>query len=685
MVATAQVTNDPSLPKEKFHLYLLVGQSNMAGRGVIEPEDTIGNPRILVLNLQGKWQIAKNPLHSDRSTSGVGPGLTFAREMVKDDDDIVIGLIPCAVGSSNIDVWKAGAYFSKLKVYPYDDMMTKTKRAMQDGVLKGILWHQGEADCTPDKVASYKDKLIRLVASLREEFHTPDVPFIAGELPDFKGPIEDVTGFNRVIHEAKNDIRYYDVVTANDLKAKPDRVHINSASQREFGKRYAEKMKSQLYACQSDFSKEKIDSLPDRRSLTGEIAELCRMVEQAGPDDTIVLKNGTYSDAQIVLHAVGTDGHSVVVMAETAGKVFIEGISMLRISGEYLEVSGFVFRNGYSAADGSVCSFKTKKGVADNCRITDCTIIGFNHPEATLETVLKTTKEQPDANSKKDRWVTFYGQNNRVDHCKFDNKTTFASLIKVQTSETPNRHRIDHNYFGHYISLQGYNGGEVMMIGGLMTESSQTVVEENYFESCDGESEIISLKSSDNIVRHNFFIECVGGVVCRAGIRNLVENNVFIGNGKKDSGGIRIIGFGHTVRNNYLEGQKGSDYCSALCLMNGMIPPAQGYLPVKDVLIENNIWIDCEDILFNLCNAMYVASAIWTPENVTFRSNIFYRSKFRFLEGAAGVRGIDFKKNILDRDILPKEISGFTVKTKMRKPQRPVCKFKYGTTYQLEQ
>ena len=94
-----------NIPKEKFHLYLLIGQSNMAGRGTVEPQDTLGNSKILCLNRDGDWEIAKDPIHFDKPVAGVGPGLSFAREMLKTaDKDIVIGLIPCAAGGSSIDI-----------------------------------------------------------------------------------------------------------------------------------------------------------------------------------------------------------------------------------------------------------------------------------------------------------------------------------------------------------------------------------------------------------------------------------------------------------------------------------------------------------------------------------------------------------------------------------------------------
>lgn len=229
-----------TVPKEKFHIYLLIGQSNMAGRGIVEAQDTIDNPRILRLNRQGAWEIAKDPVHFDKPVAGVGPAMTFAREMLKEDGDIVIGLVPCAAGGSGIDQWKSGEFWEQTKSYPYDDTLVRTRLALKDGTLKGILWHQGESDSDPEKATVYQDKLNTLVLTLRKEFHTPSVPFIAGEIPDFRNNSKDI---NQAIHNAKKLIPQYDVVSAKGFTPLPDNVHLDARSQREFGKRYAKKMR----------------------------------------------------------------------------------------------------------------------------------------------------------------------------------------------------------------------------------------------------------------------------------------------------------------------------------------------------------------------------------------------------------------------------------------------------------
>src|ERR1700712_5422989 len=133
-------------PDPNFHLYLLAGQSNMAGRGPVDAESKQVNPQILMLDKNNKWVPATDPVHFDKpDVVGVGPAISFAKEMLGDNKKIKMGLIPCAVGGSPIRVWSPDSIYLK-PFRPYDDAIARTKIAMQQGVLNGIVWHQGESD-----------------------------------------------------------------------------------------------------------------------------------------------------------------------------------------------------------------------------------------------------------------------------------------------------------------------------------------------------------------------------------------------------------------------------------------------------------------------------------------------------------------------------------------------------------
>ncbi len=238
--AAAQDTPLPS--KDKFHLFLLVGQSNMAGRGVVEEQDKTPHPRVLMLSKDGKWVPAIDPMHFDKPAAGVGLGKTFGQLIAEANPGVTIGLIPCAVGGSHIDAWKPGVFYTPTKCYPWDDMAKRAAIALPAGTLKGILWHQGEGDSLPELGPTYEPKLHDLVVRLRKEFNAPDVPFIAGQM----GKFADVpwTPEKVIVDQAHQDLAkkvpHTAFVSAEGLKHKGDKVHFDSPSFRELGKRYAE-------------------------------------------------------------------------------------------------------------------------------------------------------------------------------------------------------------------------------------------------------------------------------------------------------------------------------------------------------------------------------------------------------------------------------------------------------------
>jgi hypothetical protein len=229
-------------PKEKFHLFLLIGQSNMAGRGVVEEKDRKPHPRVLMLNKAGEWVPAVDPLHFDKPVAGTGLGKTFGVEIAEANPGIVIGLTPCAVGGSPIDSWRPGEFYPPTKSHPWDDAIRRAKLAMKSGVLKGILWHQGESDSKDTLAATYEAKLHDLIARLRRELGASEVPFIAGQMGQF--PDQPWDDAHRQVDKAHRDlpakVPQTAFVSSAGLQHRGDKVHFDSASCREFGRRYAE-------------------------------------------------------------------------------------------------------------------------------------------------------------------------------------------------------------------------------------------------------------------------------------------------------------------------------------------------------------------------------------------------------------------------------------------------------------
>lgn len=238
--ANAQGVSHPA--KDQFHLFLLVGQSNMAGRGVVEEQDKTPHPRVLMLSKENRWVPAVDPMHFDKPAAGVGLGKTFGQIVAEARPGVTIGLIPCAVGGSPIDAWKPGVFYPPTKSHPWDDMVKRVEAALPAGTLKGILWHQGESDSTAKDAPVYEAKLHDLIKRLRELVKVPDVPFIAGQMGKFDGvpwnPEKEIV--DKAHQSLPNKVPHTAFVSAEGLKHKGDKVHFDAASYRELGKRYAD-------------------------------------------------------------------------------------------------------------------------------------------------------------------------------------------------------------------------------------------------------------------------------------------------------------------------------------------------------------------------------------------------------------------------------------------------------------
>lgn len=244
------------------------------------------------------------------------------------------------------------------------------------------------------------------------------------------------------------------------------------------------------------------------------IDELNTAAKAAKPGDVIILQNGTWNDVTITLNCEGTQTKPITFRAETAGKVQVTGHSQLRLGGKFIVVDGLYFQNGY-AGDGPVIEFRSgKDNLANDCRVTNCAIYEFNNPKR----------------MKENNWILFYGKRNRLDHNSFIGKKNLGVLLAVILDDDRSRenfHSIDHNYFGPRIPLAS-NGGEIIRVGVSQhcEFNSNTQITDNFFDRCDGETEVVSIKSCRNVIRGNVLKECQGGVVLRHGHYNIVENNL---------------------------------------------------------------------------------------------------------------------------------------------------------------
>lgn len=282
--------------------------------------------------------------------------------------------------------------------------------------------------------------------------------------------------------------------------------------------------------------------------------QLALAARTAQPGDVLVLRDGQYDLDEAVTLAVGEGGSvdsPVVVQAETVGGCILRG-----------DTTAFAFKPGASHVVVSGFQFQLQDETAVK-------IEGSNHIRVTRCTFQLDETDSFD-------WLVITGANshhNRVDHCLFADKSQPGNYVTIDgdsNGQQSQHDRIDHNLFRD-IGPRAKNEKEAIRVGWseISLSSGFTVLEDNYFERCDGDPEIVSIKSCDNIFRHNAIVDSMGVVSLRHGNRSTIHGNVILGKGREGCGGIRVYGDDHRIYNNYLANLTGERYEAALAITNG--------------------------------------------------------------------------------------------------------------------
>lgn len=366
------------------------------------------------------------------------------------------------------------------------------------------------------------------------------------------------------------------------------------------------------------------DTVPEINctQVVDSISELEEAAEGLVAGDTLCLADGTYTgDLELRVEGIGTQDMPITVAAENPGNAIITGGEISsRLGGEHIILQGFVFRDGESGS--SIIKFE-KETECRYCRVTEVSIIDMDNG---------------DYDSSK--WIEFYGHHNRVDHSWFSGKESRGALLVLGrwTSEEDfnangfpaDYAQIDHNYFGDRPPAfgQAYAGSsdneyEGIRLGLSTTHSapSFSIVENNYLERIQGEAEVISNKSANNIIRNNTVRDSNGSIVNRHGAQVTISNNFVLGDDNPFSGGIRIVDDGHTVTNNYVEGARylSSNWNGGIVLTtgDGAGDTENGYQNVENVLIAHNTIVDSVNSL-----NIYGGKNDEAPENIYFVNNL---------------------------------------------------------------
>ena len=233
----------------EIHSFLMIGQSNMAGRGELDGTPGIMNP-LCYMQRNGRWQPMSEPINPDRGIfsgefrSGACLAASFA-DLYTKRHGVKVGLIPCADGGTSIDLWQPGELL-------YDHALFCAKLAMRTSTLKGILFHQGESNCLEMSTEVYTKRLVALIEGLRRDLALTDIPFIAGELSErvdegkWRITNADTARYNENFHARVGVIPHFAVAPAKGLTMKPDGIHFDTPSLRIFGERYLEKYEDLL-------------------------------------------------------------------------------------------------------------------------------------------------------------------------------------------------------------------------------------------------------------------------------------------------------------------------------------------------------------------------------------------------------------------------------------------------------
>ena len=288
------------------------------------------------------------------------------------------------------------------------------------------------------------------------------------------------------------------------------------------------------------------------------VAALREALARARPGDVIELSRGTYPDAgTIVIERGGAEGQPVTVRARPRGYVVFTGAAGFVVKrSAHVVLEGFVFET----AAGPAVKLESSRHV----RVT--------------RNVFRLRETAPGS------WVRVAeasgatapaSHHNRIDHNRFEGKSQPGNFVTIDGTDEPaarssTHDRIDHNHFRN-TQPRIPNGKEAVRLGwsAMSRSSGFTTVEHNLFEECDGDPEIVSVKSCDDTIRFNTFRRSRGAVTLRSGNRGTLEGNYFFGEGVDGTGGVRIHGDDHRVVNNYFEGLRGTGFTAPIAICSG--------------------------------------------------------------------------------------------------------------------
>lgn len=388
-----------------------------------------------------------------------------------------------------------------------------------------------------------------------------------------------------------------------------------------------------------------INTPPVKRVVTT-VANFKTALANMNPGDTVEVENGMYDLSSLSIVRSGCQLKPIVITAKNKGQAILNGATALVFKNmSYVTLKGFAFR-----------SVNIGTGIKlENCtrfRITENSFALTENSSCTW-VYIGDTYASP---------IPIRSGYNRIDHNSFDGKTQAGNYIRMDGNidQQSQYDTIDHNHFKNN-GPRANNEKESIRVGvsTLSKSSGFTLIEYNLFEDCDGDPEIVSIKSCDNTIRYNTFVRCLGTLCLRQGFRSKVEGNYFFGDNKTGTfnggtigaGGIRVYGKDHKIINNYFSGLTGAKWDAAITITNGDVTNsstslADHYLP-ENIIVAHNTLVNNEsniEVGFNN-NGNYPLS----PINCMIANNVVIENRTPIIKvhNAAALNGVSFSNNIM--------------------------------------
>lgn len=341
------------------------------------------------------------------------------------------------------------------------------------------------------------------------------------------------------------------------------------------------------------------------------LSELNNLLNKLLPGDTVIIKNGIYSNISLEINSQGSFDKRITIKAQTPGQVILNGTIILTLSGKYTTVANFVLK------DGGVSNGVQVGGLGNRLTGFDISINNSNGPIVLIKDL-----------------------KNRVDHCYFHDFSNADVWLRLDRPDTTlNYALIDHNIFRNRKKGTG-NGFETIRLGTshYSLSNSRSIIEQNFFDNCDGEIEIISNKSCENIIYRNTIFNCLGALTLRHGDRCIVANNSIDQLSETQSSGLRIAaGKDHILFRNFIQNTNSQ---GAVAVNSGNDSGIYN-IPVERANILNNVSVNCVSHYILGSNKFNVQ-----PKNCVLRNNIVYDSLSNpvFLNNA-GIQNIYYQDN----------------------------------------